>query len=82
MFIHTFTVCGLRTCYQDVVDVGCAALSSLSKHFPALLERCAGANQKATDNQPQHGSIRVLVPLCGKTVDLMWSVGPHTHMRA
>ena len=72
MHIRTFTVCGLCTCYQAVGDVGCVALSSLSKHFPALLERCAGAKQKATANQLQHDSIRVLVPLCGKTVDLMW----------
>ena len=49
----------------------CVVVSSLSKHFPALLERSAG-RQTMTADQLSHHSLRVLVPLCGKTVDMMW----------
>ena len=44
----------------------------LKKHFHALLERTVCGEDKTKGDQHSPSSIRILVPLCGKTVDMMW----------
>lgn len=45
--------------YVNTVRVLCRFLR---KHFPALLERCGGRDR----------ILQILVPFCGKTLDLLW----------
>ena len=45
--------------YVNTIHVSCRFLR---KHFPALLERCGGRDK----------ILSILVPFCGKTLDLLW----------